>query len=163
MSYPETERILFYLENSNDLYTQIVVRDGANYGRDQAKTRYPYAVSRNEGEVRQLGEQQFQVWEDTLRNYKSLYSATKSQVEKWNSEREETKRLFASVFTEAYLETVAEKDKKTGRSPVASPTGVTVTVLDVKHTAHEHVYTIEIIDPGHLTKPAVIEAEISEP
>jgi hypothetical protein len=161
----------YLLKNVGIGSTRNIIENAKYYAENAVLQAYPYAVSRNEAEVRRIGEQRFQTWEDIL-----LDDAKNDPDGKrlWSSQRVEAIRIYVSAYTTAYLEKVAEKDKATGRmqpqpipqpatpSNVASLQDAKITFKDIQRNPDEDLYIIELTDPGHLDEPQLVYVHVGD-
>lgn len=144
----------FVSPNSNGIpIVRAWIDAGESAGSEEAGKHYPYAISRNEAEVRQFAERKFQERATTIiNNYgQAQYDRTKREA-LFSNVKEEAKRLYVAAYIGRYLERVAELDKKAGKTPAtaaASATGATVKVVRVEQNANERVYYLAINDPGY--------------
>ncbi len=130
-----------------------IVRTGKNKGESAATTDYPYAVYREQQGAMSAAEYAFAAW---MKNDVFAYSEKEQQWAKqkpiWQPEM---KRLFTTTFAGAYLEKVAEQDKKSGRSSSVQPAtlatlqGATVVLKRVDRKTNEYVYSLELSDPEY--------------
>jgi hypothetical protein len=133
---------------------EAIVRAGKAKGLSAASTDYPYAVYREPQGAMKAAEYAFAAW------INSDVVNLSSEKEEWARVRptreSEMKRLFTSTFAGAYLEKVAEQDKKEGRSSgvqtasLATMQGATVVLKGVDRSKpNEYVYSLELSDPEH--------------
>jgi hypothetical protein len=161
-----------YVSSSGSLVTKEIVSIGRFNGKREAEGAYPYAVSRNEAEVRRLGEQKFSAWEGTIERgmgWPTFDHVGKADPNKmWRGQREEAKRLFTSAFTVSYLEYVQKEDEKRApqpqqaAQPATNPTGARATLKDITRTPTEDLYIIELTDPGHLDEPQLVYVHVGD-
>ncbi|SRR6266487_1082852 len=126
-----------------------IVSAATGKGVDTAMADYPHAVYREPQGAMKAAEYIFTAWFNDSIYYKSDYE---KQLTQWKPEMQ---RLFTSTFVGAYLEKIAERDKKEGRSSgvptasLATMQGATVVLKRVDRKTNEYVYSLELSDPEY--------------
>jgi len=128
---------------------QRIVDEAKRIGESAAKTDYPHAVYRESQGAMKAAEYAFAAW---WKNDVSSKDYKQKELPEWQTEM---RRLFTTSFAGAYLEKVAEQDKKEGRSSSVQPAtlatmqGATVVLKRVDRKTNEYVYSLELSDPEY--------------